>query len=223
MTEQNYGKYRSFILSLLLASVLIISLQSVSAQFVPATATHLCQSQNFFWSGSCWNQSQMNGVTVSHTNQIVTIAGTATNSYWNSEGRIIKRLTHNSAQVDIALIDLPASASSASIWITKDSQNALIIEKHRDITDPQYNTNVFIVERVNGADQFVYVSSDLPSSNFDTYKIQKIVSGYEVYYNGAIVYTGTHDLSAYNKVELVGVARASGDQIEAKFRKYREQ
>ncbi len=165
----------------------------------------------------------MNGVTVSHTNQVVTIAGTATNSYWNSEGRIIKRLFHNSAQVDIALTDLPASASSGSIWFTKDNQNALIVEKHRDITDPQYNTNVFIVEKINGVNNFKYVSPDVPSANFDTYKIKKISNGYEVYYNGALVYTGTLDLTAYNKIELVGIARASGDQIEAKFRSYKEQ
>jgi hypothetical protein len=217
------GNRVTILLLILFASVLIVSFQNVSAQFVPATAVHICKSQNFFWNGFCWNQSQTNGVTVSHTNQIITIAGTATSSYWNSEGRIIKRLSHNSAQVDIALTDLPASASSGSIWFTKDSQNALIVEKHRDVTDPQYNTNVFIVEKINGVNNFKYVSPDSPSSNFDTYKIKKIFNGYEVYYDGALAYIGNLDLTAYNKIELVGIARASGDQIEAKFRSYKEQ
>ncbi|MBM3282571.1 MAG: hypothetical protein FJY86_04520 [Candidatus Diapherotrites archaeon] len=118
---------------------------------------------------------------------------------------------------------MPASASSAGIWLTKDSQNTLIIEKHRDVTNPQYNTNLFIVERVNGNDSFVYVSSVPPSANFDIYKIRKIPTGYEVYYNGSVVYTGNLDLSTYNMVEIVGITRASGDQIEGQFKNYQEQ
>ena len=150
------------------------------------------------------------------------VQGIANNNYWNNEGRIFKRFNRSMVQVEIALADLPASASSAGIWLTKDSQNTLIVEKHRDITDPQYNTNVFIVERVNGNDTFVYVSPVLPSSNFDTYRIKKNLSGYEVYYNGAFVYAGNLNLTGYNKVELVGVARAAGDQIHAQFRNYKE-
>ncbi|MFH0970730.1 MAG: hypothetical protein V1776_04705 [Candidatus Diapherotrites archaeon] len=224
MIEKAYRKHQNFLPLLLFISILLLSFQSVSAQFVLTTAPyHICQSQNFFWSGFCWNQTQMNGVAVSYTNQIVTIAGAATSSYWNSEGRIVKRLNGNSAQVDIASADLPASASGASIWFTKDSQNVLVVEKHRDITDPQYNTNVFIVEKINGVNHFKYVSPDPPSANFDTYKIKKIPNGYEVYYNTILVYTGNLDLTAYNKIELVGIARSSGDQVEAKFRSYTEQ
>ena len=189
----------------------------VSGYFVSAT------SPIGKWNGFKWNVNESNGVFVSGFGQrIITIAGQGMGNYWNNERRISKTLGKRSVQVDLALADLPASASSAGIWLVKDSQNALIVEKHRDITDPQYHTNVFIVERVNGMDNFMYVSPDLPSANFDTYKIQKTQNGYNIFYNGPLVYTGNLNLSQFNTVALVGVARATGDQINATFRRYSE-
>ncbi|MBI4043403.1 MAG: hypothetical protein HY393_01185 [Candidatus Diapherotrites archaeon] len=204
-------------LSLFIVLAITLS-QPVFAQYSIAQPHH-----GFFWNGYIWDETETNGITVSGAHQrILTIEGTATSSYWNSEGRISKKIYQKSVQVEMALTDLPASASSASIWFTKDSQNALIVEKHRDVTDPQYNTNVFIVERINGVDHFKYVSADSPSANFDTYKIRKTPAGYETYYNGTLIYTGNLNLSEYNKVKLVGVARALGDQVKAQFRKYKE-
>ncbi|MFH0970560.1 MAG: hypothetical protein V1776_03815 [Candidatus Diapherotrites archaeon] len=223
------GRNRATLLVLLLfASVLFVSFQNVSAQSV-TTAVQICRP-GFSWGGYSWNWNSMPlfGVTVSGSNQpILTVEGQSiTNSWqgaWVSEGRISRPTTKTTVQVDVALENLPSSAASAGIWFVKDNQNALIVNKHRDITDPQYNSNVFIIERVNGSDSFKYVSPDLPSSTFDTYKIQKTLTGYNVYYNGTLVYTGTLDVSQFNKVEINGVARIGGDQIRARFRNYTEQ
>ncbi|MEK6971101.1 MAG: hypothetical protein AABW68_05470 [archaeon] len=175
------------------------------------------------WSGHSWNSSKANGIHAGFTSQNeFMVRGIATASFWNSFGKLSKPLDKRSAQVDIALADTPASATSAGIWFVKDSQNALIVEKHRDITDPHYHTNLFIVERVNGTDSFKYVSTDAPSSGYDTFKIQKILGGYQVYYNGALTYTGTLNLSQHTTLELVSVARAAGDTLQATFQNYVE-
>ncbi len=176
-----------------------------------------------FWQGFRWRVSVANGITFSNQANTIIFSGTATNSFWNSEARLVKRFNGTRATVDIALSNLPATASAGSIWLAKDSQNALIVEKHRDVTDPQYNTNLFIVERVNGVDSFKFVSPDLPSSSFDTFSIEKNSSGYNVYYHSNLVYTGTLNVSTHNRIEFVGIARATGDQVNAQFRAYTEQ
>ncbi len=174
------------------------------------------------WARYDWNQTQQNGLTstVDDTNTLI-IKGTGTNSYWNNEVQLTKPLTTNIAQISIALSALPGTASGASIRFVKDEQNMLIVEKHRD-SDTKYNTNVFVIEKINGSDNFKYISTDLPSATFDTYKIKESKSGYEVYCNDKLVYSGTLDLTPYKNIELVGVSRASGDQIEAKFKDYLE-
>lgn len=175
------------------------------------------------WSGHIWDSTETNGIHAGFSSQNeFMVRGIATASFWNSFGKLTKPMNKRSAKVDIALANTPSSATAAGIWLVKDSQNALIVEKHRDVTDPQYNTNLFIVERVNGIDSFKYVSTDAPSSNYDTFKIQKIPGGYQVYYNGNLTYTGTLSLSQHNTVELVGVARATGDVLQATFRNYNE-
>jgi hypothetical protein len=174
------------------------------------------------WSGFDWNQIQENGVKNELANEILTIQGKATQSYWNNFGQITKPFNANSTQVEISLTNLQASASGASIKLIKNEKNSLTVEKHRD-TDQEYNTAVFVIEKVNGVDSFKFISTETPTENFDTYKIKKISNGYEVYFNNELVYLGTLDLTDYKKAELIGVARATGDQIEAQFRNYSEE
>ncbi|MEK6902516.1 MAG: hypothetical protein AABX02_02935, partial [archaeon] len=144
------------------------------------------------WNGYPWDSSETNGIHAGFTPQNeFMVRGIATANFWNNVGKLTKPLDERSAQVDIALADTQATATSAGIWFVKDSQNALIVEKHQDVTDPQYHTNLFIVERVNGIDSFKYVSTDAPSSGYDTFKIQKTQGGYQVYYNGNLAYSGT--------------------------------
>jgi len=174
------------------------------------------------WSGFDWNQIQENGVKNELANGVLTIKGKATQTYWNNLGQITKPFNANSTQAEISLTNLPASASGASIRLIKDEENSLIVEKHRD-TDTNYNTGVFVIEQINGSNNFKLISTESPTENFDTYKIKKITEGYEVYFNNELVYSGTLDLTDYKTVELVGVARATGDQIEAQFRNYLEE
>jgi hypothetical protein len=187
---------------------------SVSNQITPAPV--------FFWSEFIWNIIEENGITVTDYNQTLLIQGEGTISYWNNVGKIFKRTDSNSVQVEIALKDTNASASAAGIWLVKDNQNALIVEKHHDVIDPQYHSNVFIVEKINGINYFRYVSPDPPSADFDHYQIEKTTNGYTVSYNQTLIYNGTLNLNEHDQVELVGITRASGDKIEAKFESYEE-
>lgn len=199
--------------------LLVFSLNAWSAS-APTAATPV---PLFFWQGYGWLPQTANGMTVSIlSGNILDVNGFATSSFWDSYGSITKRFSKTYTQVEISLGNLPASASSGGIWLVKDNQNALIVEKHRDVTTPQYNTNLFIVERINGVDFFRYVSPDLPSSAYNTYRIQKIPNGYEVYYDNTLAYTGNLDLNSHKIVKIAGYARAAGDQLSARFRNYIE-
>lgn len=178
----------------------------------------------FFWENHLWNAQEQNGGNVilnSNTNELAFL-GTAQNSYWNSFAYIQKRFPNlATAEVELRSDPLIGSANAASLWLVQDENNAIIVEKHRDIQDPQYNSNLVVFERINGINYPVYVNPDVPSNDFDKFKIQKIFNGYKVYYNDSLVFSGNYNLTGILKVRLSGWMRQTNDQIFSEFKNFK--
>ncbi|MDO8538304.1 MAG: DUF1080 domain-containing protein [archaeon] len=177
-----------------------------------------------FWENFSWNANEQNGGQIilnPNTNELA-FFGTAQSSYWNSFAYIQKRFPNlSTAEVELRSEPLIGSANAASLWLVQDENNAIIVEKHRDIQDPQYNSNLVVFERINGINYPVFVHPDIPSSSFDKFKIQKTFNGYKVFYNNNLVYTGSYQLTGTLKVRLSGWMRQTNDQIFSEFRNFK--
>ncbi|MEK6821289.1 MAG: hypothetical protein AABY11_02740 [archaeon] len=206
--------------------ILVFGLFFTSSQYVEAQSTAPTQQLHrpiFEWDGQTWKITQANGITATwEKTNIVTIEGTGTQSGWQSFGQLQKKLNSNTASVDIASYPLPAGIGTGSFWFLKDEQNAIIIEKHRDTIFPHYNSNLFIVERINGNDTHAFVHVDPPSRGWDNYRIAKISGGFEVYYNNILVYTGSIDIANFDEVRISAHVNGAGDQVKSAFKNYQE-